>query len=85
MSESGLIRQRNPNMKYCSHLSKNKSIRPPFGKKIARNLTYMTGIKVNSIKHCYRADKRNTLLQPSLKVLFIKYGWGAILDNYRMD
>ena len=34
-----------------------KSIRPPLGGKIARNLTYMTGIKENGIKHCYRADK----------------------------
>ena len=37
----------------------------------------MTGIKENGIKHCYRADKGNTLLEPSLKVLFIKFGWGA--------
>ena len=35
----------------------------------------MTGIK--EIKHCYRADKGNALLEPSLKVLFIKFGWGA--------
>ena len=33
-------------------LSKNKSIRPPLGCKIAHNLTYMTGIKENGIKHC---------------------------------
>ena len=32
----------------------------------------MTGIKENGIKHCYRTDKGNTLLEPSLKVLFIK-------------
>ena len=41
----------------------------------------MTGIKENGIKHCYRADKRNTLLEPSLKVLFIKFGWGATLKK----
>ena len=55
-------------MKYRSHLNKKKSIRPPFGGKIARNLMYMT-------------DKRNTLLEPSLKVLFITFGWGATLKN----
>ena len=49
---------------------KKKSIRPPLGGKIARNLTYMTGTKENGIKHCYRADKGNTLLEPSLKVPF---------------
>ena len=43
------------------------------------------GIKENGIKHCYRADKRNTLLESSLKVLFIKLGWGATLKNQRMD
>ena len=62
-----------------------KSIRPPLGGKIARNLTYMTGIKENGIKHCYRADKGDTLLEPSLKVLFIKYGWGATFKSQRMD
>ena len=46
---------------------------------------YMTGIKENGIKHCYRADKGNTLLEPSLKVLFIKFGWGATFKNQRMD
>ena len=46
---------------------------------------YMTGIKENGIKHCYRADKRNPVLEPSLKVLFIKFGWGATLKNQRMD
>ena len=64
---------------------KKKSIWPPFGLKIARNLTYMTGIKENGIKHCYRADKRNTLFEPSLKVLFINFGWGATSKNQRMD
>ena len=45
----------------------------------------MTGIKENGIKHCYRADKGNTLLEPSLKVLFIKFGWGATFKSQRMD
>ena len=31
---------------------------------MARYLTYMTAIKENGIKHCYRADKGNTLLEP---------------------
>ena len=44
----------------------------------------MTGIKENGIKHCYRADKRNMHLEPSLKVLFIKSGWGATLKNQGM-
>ena len=43
------------------------------------------GIKENGIKHCYRADKRNTLLESSFKVLFIKLGLGATLKNQRMD
>ena len=60
-------------------------MRPLFGWKIARNLTYMTDIKENGIEHCNRADKRNTLLEPSLKVVFIKFGWGATLKNQRMD
>ena len=64
---------------------KKKSVRPPLGRKIARNLMYMTGIKENGIKHCYRADKGNTLLEPSLKVLFIKFGWGATFKSQRMD
>ena len=58
-------------MKYCSYLNKKKSSQPPFGWKIARNLTHMTGIKENGTKHCYRADKQTTLLEPSLQVLFI--------------
>ena len=62
LSESGLIRQINPNIKFVF-------------------LTYMTGINENGIKHCYRADKRNTLLEPSLKVLVIKFGWGLYLEN----
>ena len=33
--------------------------------------------KDNDIKHCYRADKTTTLLEPSLKVLSIEFGWGA--------
>ena len=33
----------------------------------------MTGRKENGIKHCYRADKGNMLLEPSLKALFIKF------------
>ena len=45
----------------------------------------MTGIKENGIKHCYIADKGNTLLEPSLKVLFIKFGWGATFKSQRMD
>ena len=45
----------------------------------------MTGIKENGIKRCYRSDKRYMLLEPSLKVLFIKFGWGATLRNQRMD
>ena len=45
----------------------------------------MTGIKENGIKHCYRADKGNTLLEPSLKVLFIKFGWGATFKSQRFD
>ena len=53
--------------------------------KIARNLTYMTGVKVNGINYCYRADKRNMLLEPSLNVLFIKFGWEATLKNQRID
>ena len=77
-------RKEYPNMKYSSHLSKTKSIRPPFGWKIALNLTYMTVIKENGIKQFYRADERNTLLEPSLKVLFIKFGWGATSKNPRM-
>ena len=44
----------------------------------------MTGIKENGIKQCYRADKRNTLLEASLKVLFITFGRGATLKNQRM-
>ena len=44
----------------------------------------MTGIKENGVKHCYRADKRNMLLEPSLNVLFIKSGL-ATLKNQRMD
>ena len=54
-------------------------------KRIARNLMCMTGIKENCIKHCYRADKGNTLLEPSLKVLFIKFGWGATFKSQRLD
>ena len=46
---------------------------------------YMTGIKENGIKPCYRADKGNTLLEPSLKVLFIKFGWGATFKSQWMD
>ena len=42
----------------------------------------MTGVKDNG---CYRADKRNMLLEPSLKVWFIKIGWGTTLKNQRMD
>ena len=42
---------------------------------------YMTGIKENGIKHCYTTDKGNTLLEPSLKVLFIKFGWGATFEK----
>ena len=45
----------------------------------------MTGIKENCIKHCYRADIGNTLLEPSLKVLFIKFGWRATFKSQRMD
>ena len=30
------------------------------------------GIKDDGIKHCHRAYKRNTPLEPSLKVLFFK-------------
>ena len=45
----------------------------------------MTGIKENGIKHCYRADKENKLLEPSLKVLFIKFGWGATFKSQRID
>ena len=52
---------------------------------MAHYLKYMTGIKENGIKHCYRADKGNTLLEPSLKVLFIKCGWGATFKSQRMD
>ena len=44
----------------------------------------MTGRKENGIKHCYRADKGNTLLEPSLKVLFIKFGWGATFKSQRL-
>ena len=53
--------------------------------KMAHNLRCMMGIKENGIKHCYRADKRNKLLESSLKVLFIKLGWGATMKNQRMD
>ena len=60
-------------------------IQPPFGRKIASNLTNITGIKENGIKLCYRADERNTLLEPNLKVLFIKFEWGATLKIQRMD
>ena len=45
----------------------------------------MTDIKENGIKHCYRAHKGNTLLEPSLKALFIKFGWGATFKSQRMD
>ena len=33
----------------------------------------------------FRADKRNILLEPSLKVLCIKFGWGVTLQNQRID
>ena len=49
------------------------------------NSVRMTGIKENAINHCYRADKRNTLLELNLKIQFIKYGWGGTLKNQRMD
>ena len=45
----------------------------------------MIGIKENGIKHCYRADKGNTLLEPSLKVLFIKFGKRATFKSQRME
>ena len=41
--------------------------------------------KDNDIKHCYRADKTTTLLEPSLKVLFIKFRLGATSKYYWMD
>ena len=45
----------------------------------------MTGIKDGGIKQCYRADTRNTHLEANLKVLSIKFGWGATLKNLRME
>ena len=42
----------------------------------------MTGIKDNGIKHCCMADKSNTLLEPSLKVLFIKIWMGSLGDQH---
>ena len=41
--------------------------------------------KDNDVKHCYRVDKTTTLLEPSLKVLFIKFRWGATSKYYWMD
>ena len=64
--------------------SKTKIITVAILLKNARYLTYMMGIKDNVIKHCFRADKRNMLFEPNLKVLFIKFGWGATLKNQRM-
>ena len=44
----------------------------------------MTGIKENGIKHCYRADKGNTLLEQSLKALFIKFDLQKSKDGRKM-
>ena len=40
---------------------------------LLKNCTKWDGHKDNDIKHCYRADRTTTLLEPSLKVLFIKF------------
>ena len=38
--------------------------------------------KYNGIRHCYRADKTTTLLELSLKVLSIKFEWGATSKKF---
>ena len=44
---------------------------------LLKNGTKWDEHKDNDIKQCYRADKTTTLLEPSLKVLIIKFRWGA--------
>ena len=55
---------------------------------LLKNCTKRDEHKDNDIKHCYRADKTTRLLEPSLKVLFIKFRWGShlkiLLDGLKM-
>ena len=43
---------------------------------LLRNCMECDGHKDNGVKHCHRADRTTTLLEPSLNVLSIKFGWG---------
>ena len=52
---------------------------------LLKNSPKLDGHKDNGIKHCHRADKTTTLLEPSFNVLYIKFGWGATSKNYGMD
>ena len=47
-----------------------------------KNCTKWDEHEDNDIKHCYRADKTTTLLEPSLKVLFINFRLGATPKYY---
>ena len=52
---------------------------------LLKNCMKWDGHKDNDTKYCYRADKTTTLLEPSLKVLFIKFRWRATSKYYWMD
>ena len=59
-------------------------MRLPFGKEKLHIICCIGQAYNNSIKHCYRADKKYTLFEPSLKVLCVKFGWGSHFIKQRM-
>ena len=69
-------------MKFLSRCSKKKF---NMASVLLKNCTKWDEHKDNDIKYCYRADKTTTLLEPSLKVLFINFRWGATSKYYWRD
>ena len=67
-------------MKFRSHWSKNLN---QYGCDLVEEFEgfEVYGHKKNGIKHYYRAYEIDMLLEPSLKVLFIEYGWRATLKS----